>query len=128
MSKIIKIDEAPSEPWEGVCDMRWIASSNVGAKNFRFVHYTYEPNWSSKKTHLHKARESAYYILEGKAKLHINGEEQWIEPGTAVYLSPGDTHSIVGAGPDGLVMLEVWAPTEPDIVYFEDGKPPYSKS
>lgn len=121
MSKIIKMNEAPTEPWEGVCDMRWIASSKVDAKHFRFVHYTYEPNWSSNKTHLHYERESAYYILEGKAKLHINGEEKWIEEGTAVYLTPGDIHSIVGAGPDGMKMLEVWAPTEPDIVYFVDG-------
>jgi quercetin dioxygenase-like cupin family protein len=122
LSKIIKIDEAPPEPWEGVCDMRWIASSKVDAKHFRFVHYTYEPNWSSNMTHLHNARESAYYILEGKARLHLNGEEKWIKAGTAVYLSPGDIHSIVGAGPEGMKMLEVWAPTEPDIVYFKDGE------
>ena len=121
MSKIIKMEEAPTEPWEGVCMMRWIASSKVDAKTLRFVHYTYEPNWSSNMTHLHHQRESAYYILEGKALLHINGEEKWIEPGTGVYLKPGDKHSIVGAGPEGMKMLEVWAPADPDIVYFRDG-------
>ena len=87
--------------------MRWIAGRE-DAKHFRFVHYTYEPNWSTNKTHLHHARESAYYILEGSALVHINGEETMIGPGAAVYLSPGDIHGVVGAGPEGLVMLEVW--------------------
>ena len=122
MSKIFKIDEVETAEWEGVCTMRWIASSKE-AKHFRFVHYTYEPNWSTNKTHLHNSRESAYYILEGSARVHINGEETVIGPGTAVYLSPGDIHGVVGAGPEGLVMLEVWAPVDPDIVYYEDGEP-----
>ena len=123
LSKIFKIDEVETEQWEGVCTMRWIASRHQDAKHFRFVHYTYEPNWSTTKTHLHNARESAYYILEGAARVHINGEDHEIGPGTAVYLSPGDIHGVVGAGPEGLVLLEVWAPIDPDIVYYEDGEP-----
>ena len=122
LSKIFKIDEVETAEWEGVCTMRWIAGSKE-AKHFRFVHYTYEPNWSTNKTHLHHERESAYYILEGSARVHINGEETMIGPGTAVYLSPGDIHGVVGAGPEGLVLLEVWAPAEPDLVYYEDGEP-----
>jgi len=121
LSKIFKIDEVETAEWEGVCTMRWIASRE-NAKHFRFVHYTYEPNWSTNNTHLHHARESAYYILDGSAKVRINGEETMIGPNMAVYLSPGDIHGVVGAGPEGLVMLEVWAPVDPDIVYFEDGK------
>lgn len=121
VSKIFKIDEVETQEWEGVCTMRWIAGRD-DAKNFRFVHYKYEPNWSTNKTHLHHARESAYYILEGSARVSINGKEHVIGPSSAVYLKPGDIHGVVGAGPKGLVMLEVWAPVEPDIVYYEDGK------
>jgi mannose-6-phosphate isomerase-like protein (cupin superfamily) len=123
LSKIIKINKAETAEWEGVCTMRWIASSGVDAKHLRFVHYTYDPDWSTKRTHLHHERESAYYILEGKALVSINGEETWIGEGEAVYVSPGDIHGIVASGPEGMKMLEVWAPVAPDLVYYEDGKP-----
>ena len=102
--------------------MSWMASSKEGAKNFRAVHYSYEPNWFTKKTHLHKARESVYYILEGLAKVHLNREVHELGPGTVVYLSPGDIHGIVGSGPSGFKMIEIWSPIDPDIVYYEDGK------
>ena len=103
--------------------MRWLASKHEGATNFRAVHYEYEPNWSTKTTHLHKARESVYIILEGLAKVHLNGEEHELGAGNVVYLSPGDIHGIVGSGPNGLKMIEVWSPVDPDIVYYEDGQP-----
>jgi quercetin dioxygenase-like cupin family protein len=123
LSKIFKIDEAEKLVQEGVYTMSWLASKHEGAMNFRAVHYEYEPNWSTKKTHLHKARESVYIILEGLAKVHLNGEEHELGAGNVVYLSPGDIHGIVGSGPDGLKMIEVWSPVDPDIVYFEDGQP-----
>ncbi len=123
MSKIFKIDEAEKMVQEGVYTMRWLASKHEGAMNFRAVQYEYEPNWSTKKTHLHNARESVYIILDGLAKVHLNGEEKELGAGTAVYLSPGDVHGIVGSGPEGLKMIEIWAPIDPDIVYFENGSP-----
>lgn len=122
LSKVFKIEDVETQEWEGVATMRWITSKADNAKHLRFVHYTYEPNWSTNKTHLHHTRESAYYILEGKAIVHLNGEDIEMDAGTAANLAPGDIHGVVGAGPEGMVMLEVWAPAEPDIVYFEDGK------
>ena len=122
LSKIFNISQAEKRVEEGVYTMSWLASSKEGATNFRAVQYTYEPNWVTNKTHLHRARESVYYILEGLAKVHLNGEVHELGPGTAVYLSPGDIHGIVGSGPFGFKMVEIWSPIDPDIVYFEDGK------
>jgi quercetin dioxygenase-like cupin family protein len=121
LSKIFKLEDAEKMVQEGVYTMKWLASKNEGAEKFRAVHYDYEPNWSTNRTHLHKARESIYIILEGLAKVHLNGETHELGPGTVVYLSPGDIHGIVGSGPEGLKMFEVWAPIDQDIVYYEDG-------
>lgn len=122
VSKIFKLEEAEKMKQEGVYTMSWLASHHEGAKNFRAVHYEYESNWSTNKTHLHHARESVYIILAGLAKVHLNGELHELGASMVAYLTPGDIHGIVGSGPDGLKMIEVWSPVDPDIVYFEDGK------
>lgn len=121
MSRIFKLADAEKVVQEGIYTMRWLASSHEGAERFRAVHYEYEPNWSTSRTHLHRARESVYIVLDGLAKVHLNGETHELEAGAVAYLSPGDIHGVVGSGPEGLKMVEVWAPVEQDIVYFEDG-------
>ena len=122
MSKIFKTTDADVYENEGVYKMYWLAGKPLGAKNFTTVMYDYEPNWSTKRRHTHDARESIYIILEGLAKVHLNGEDHELGPGMVVYLSPGDMHGVIGAGPEGLKMIEVWAPQDPDVTYYEDGK------
>ena len=122
VSKIFNVEEAPVYENEGVYKMYVLAGKQLGAKNFTAVMYDYEPDWTTKTTHIHDARESVYVILEGKARIHLNGEEHELEAGKVVYLSPGDMHGVIGSGPEGLKMIEVWAPQDPDITYYEDGK------
>ena len=116
------VEEADKMVQEGVYTMYKLASKELGSKNFRVVQYDYESNWSTNKTHFHHKRESIYIILEGSAKVHLKGEVHELGAGSVVYLSPGDVHGVVGSGPDGLKMIEAWAPIDPDIVYYEDGK------
>ena len=61
-------------------------------------------------------------VLEGEARIHLNGEEYVLHNGDAAYLSPKDIHGVVGSGPKGLKMIEIWAPQETDVIYLEDGK------
>lgn len=122
MSKIFKLEEAETIVQDGAYTMKWLASKHEGAKNFRTAQYVYEPNWSTNRTHLHNARESIYIILDGLANVHLNGETHELGAGMVVYLSPGDIHGVVGSGPEGLKMIEVWAPVDPDVIYYEDGK------
>ncbi len=123
MSKIFKIKEAKQTKWGDISTMYMIAGSDLGTKKFTAVMYDYNPNFSTKRTHYHVNRESAYIILEGEAKIHLNGEEHTLHAGEAAYLSPKDVHGVVGTGPEGLKMIEIWAPQDEDIVYLEDGKP-----
>ena len=122
LSKIFKATDASTYVNEGVYTMYRLAGKDVGAKNFTTVMYDYAPNWSTKRRHTHDARESIYIILEGLAKVHLNGEDHELGPGMVVYLSPGDMHGVTGSGPEGLKMIEVWAPQDPDVTYYEDGK------
>ncbi len=122
MSKIFKATDASYYENEGVYKMYRLATKEQGATKFTTVMYDYEPNWSTKRMHTHDSRESIYIILEGIAKVHLKGEEHELGPGMVVYLSPGDMHGVIGSGPEGLKMIEVWAPQDPDVTYYEDGK------
>jgi mannose-6-phosphate isomerase-like protein (cupin superfamily) len=122
MSKIFKVKEARKSTNPGVSDMYWLADKELGATKLMAVEYEYVPNFSTKRVHYHERRESAYIILEGEAKIHLNGEEHILHPGDVAYLSPKDIHGVIGSGSKGLKMIEIWSPQEQDIVYLEDGK------
>ena len=122
MSKIFKVKDAKKHTLAGVSDMYVLAGKDLGATKFMAVEYEYQPNFSTKRVHYHESRESVYIVLEGEAKIHLNGEEHRLHQGDVAYLSPKDIHGVVGSGPKGLKMIEIWAPQEPDIVYLEDGK------
>jgi len=122
MSKIFKVKEARKSTNPGVSDMYWLVDKEVGATKMMTVLYEYQSNFSTKRIHYHERRESAYIVLEGEAKIHLNGEEHVLHPGEAAYLSPKDIHGVVGSGPNGLKMIEIWAPQENDVIYLEDGK------
>ena len=62
----------------------------------------YQPNFSTKRVHYHKRRESTYIVLDGEAKIHLNGEEYLLHQGDVAYLSPKDIHGVVGSDPKGL--------------------------
>jgi mannose-6-phosphate isomerase-like protein (cupin superfamily) len=122
MSKIFKIKDAKSSTLAGVSTMYWLVNSDLGAKKFNAVIYEYQPNFSTMRTHYHENRESAYIVIEGEAKIHLNGKEHLLNAGEAAYLSPKDVHGVIGTGTKGLKMIEIWAPQDQDIVYIEDGK------
>jgi mannose-6-phosphate isomerase-like protein (cupin superfamily) len=122
MSKIFKVKDAKKSTLPGVSDMYWLVNGDLGATKFMAVEYDYVPNFSTKRVHYHERRESAYIVIEGEARVQLNGEEHILLPGDVAYLSPKDIHGVVGSGPKGLKMIEIWAPQEQDVIYLEDGK------
>jgi len=121
MSKIFNLGEARKVEAPGISTTYMVVDKEMGALKMMALVYDYEPNLDLKKVHYHVNRESAYLILEGEARLHLNGENHVVGPGTFVYLSPGDVHGVIGTGEKGLKYLEFWAPQDKDVVYLEDG-------
>jgi len=122
MSKIFNVKEARKSTNPGVSDMYWLVDRELGASKIMAVLYEYQPNFSTKCVHYHERRESAYIVLEGEEKIHLNGKEHVLGPGDTAYLSPKDIHGVVSSGSRGLKMIEIWAPQEKDVIYLEDGK------
>ena len=122
MSKIFKVKEARKSTNPGASEMYWLVDKDLGAEKLMAVLYEYQPNFSTKRVHYHERRESAYIVLEGEGRVHLNGEEHILRPGDVAYLSPKDIHGVVGSGSNGLKMIEIWAPQEKDVIYLEDGE------
>ncbi len=122
MSRIFNVSEAKKTSRPGVSDTYVLVNKDLGASKLVALEYEYHPDFSTKRVHYHERRESAYIVLEGEARIHLNGEEHLLHAGDIAYLSPKDIHGVVGSGPEGFKMIEIWAPPEEDIVYLEDGK------
>lgn len=110
MSKIFKVKDAKKATNPGVSDMYWLVDKDVGAARMMAVLYEYQPSFSTRRVHYHERRESEYIVLEGEARVHLNGEKHLLHEGDTAYLSLKDVHGVVGSGPKGLKMIEIWAP------------------
>lgn len=59
----------------------------------------------------HRLRTSeVYYILQGRGRMHINGESQEVRPGQAVYIPPQALQYIENTGQGDLAFLCIVEP------------------
>jgi mannose-6-phosphate isomerase-like protein (cupin superfamily) len=71
--------------------------------------------------HFHKYDE-VVYVLEGKGKLHIDGETAPLRAGTCVHLPAGIVHCLENVGPGEMRVLGVFRPAgSPAEAYYPDG-------
>jgi len=79
--------------------------------------------------HHHAATEEIYYILSGTALMTIEQESRPVEPGDAIAIPPGRTHTIRNTGSDELVFLCMCAPGyEHDDTFLEAAAEPPAAS
>ena len=48
--------------------------------------------------HEHQGIEEVYYIINGKGKARVGEEEREIREGDAIYIPPGEVHSLTNMG------------------------------
>lgn len=58
--------------------------------------------------HYHTQRHLYIFGLKGKATYLVNGEKYTVEPGTMLYIEPGDAHHAVDIGRNEGEVLEVY--------------------
>jgi mannose-6-phosphate isomerase-like protein (cupin superfamily) len=64
----------------------------------------------STEEHTHPKTEEIYYVLKGKGKINVDGEERDIRPGDGIALPPGKRHKIWNTGASDLIFLCCCAP------------------
>jgi mannose-6-phosphate isomerase-like protein (cupin superfamily) len=65
---------------------------------------------SQQSLHTHADCEQVYVIVSRRGRMIVAGEEQDVEAGTLVFISPGAEHAIHNPGPDQLVYVSATAP------------------
>ena len=97
-----------------------LAHRNSSIRNQSLAEATLRAGQSTR-AHLHPEAEEIYYILRGKGRMKINGEERPVGPGDAIAIPPGMAHQISHLGQEDLVFLCCCAPGyEPhDVVFVE---------
>lgn len=107
--KTIKPNELPPEPVEfngalipGVT-IRWLIKREDGAKNFAMRYFEIDKGAVIPEHNHHWEHE--IFILKGKVKIAVSGEERIVDEGTAVYIEPDAPHSYENVGDSTLVML-----------------------
>jgi len=78
------------------------------AKNFVMGHVTIFAGGSVPE-HAHE-QEEVYFIIDGQGVMIVDGEEQAVQPGSYVYISPNQTHLLKNTSQSELKMLFCYAP------------------
>ena len=67
----------------------------------------------SQKPHTHGDQDKIYYVVEGRGRFRIGGEELALEAGEAVVARAGVEHGLVNASAAPLLVLVVVTPPPP---------------
>ena len=83
-----RIDEAPTVPCPCGQSTRALTRADTPVCNF---HITFIQD---SVRHYHKECTEVYYILEGRGKMEMNGDEIDIAPGMVLYIEPYTRHRL----------------------------------
>jgi ethanolamine utilization protein EutQ len=91
-----------------------------GSSAHSFGHVVIPPKCSSRH-HYHPVAEETYYILAGRARMVVDGNEHLLTQGDAILIMPPEHHQIFSIGDEDLEFIVVCAPAwEPtNSVYLD---------
>jgi mannose-6-phosphate isomerase-like protein (cupin superfamily) len=71
--------------------------------------YCLEPG-QEQKAHVHADQDKVYLVLEGRARVVVDGGEEALGPGEAAVARAGQAHGLANPGPDRLLVAVVVSP------------------
>lgn len=110
MAKILKVAEIPAEILNGT--RRWnLLNVKIGADKLGMFLIAVKPKAVPHVPyHFHNKKESAFFVIQGKAKIIVEDREYVITPDTVVLIPPGEKHQIMNIGKTDLKIIEVYSP------------------
>ncbi len=105
----IQIDEIAPRVFPAGRATRIVAGvAGLPSGQFAMGHTTVYPG-GSVPGHSHP-NEEIYVVLQGEGQITVSGTTLEVEPGTAVYMPPGEEHELRNPGSSNLVFMWVYAP------------------
>lgn len=107
--KTIKLASAEKLAGEGYILYRMLNPATVGSK--KFMSFVVEVHSGGAiPEHTHGPAEVGLHVLDGSALVVIDGQEELIEPGTAVHVPIGSTIGLTNVGDKTLRFVAVLSP------------------
>ena len=107
--KTIQLAHAEKLEGTGYILYRMLNPATVGSKKFMSFVAEVHPSGAIPE-HTHGPAEVGLHILHGRALATIDGQEESVEPGSAVYVPIGSTIGLTNVGEDMLRFIAVLSP------------------
>src|SRR3972149_625237 len=107
--KTIQLGDAEKIEGPGYILHRMLNPATVGSKNFMSFVVEVQPGGAIPE-HTHGPAEVGLHILDGKASVTIGGQEELVEPGTAVHVPIGSTIGLTNVGEEVLRFIALLSP------------------
>lgn len=108
---VVSEREVPEQPVDGApASIRVTIDARAGCERLEQRVIRFGAGRSKARTG--DGRQELLYVAAGRGLLSVAGEQYELEPGTGVYLVPGETYAVENPGPDELLVVSVTAPHE----------------
>lgn len=108
-----RIEDSPrNDRGSGQVSHLLLGAGDFGARNLSMTWVECAPG-SQQELHAHRDSEQAYVIIEGRGRMIVGDEERDIEPGTLVFIRPGQPHAIKNIREQRLVYVSATSPPFP---------------
>jgi uncharacterized cupin superfamily protein len=105
----LALDEVTAHGGEGKILFNRASGPEAFRGPWNFVDYAVLPPGASIGRHTHGENEELYLVLEGEGRMHLDGRELHVRPGSVILNGPGGIHGLRNDGdvPLKLFVVEV---------------------
>ncbi|SFM47031.1 cupin domain-containing protein [Thermodesulforhabdus norvegica] len=96
--------ELPGRLWK-----KLVGPEDGNCRNMIFGVVIFPPG-SDPGSHRHENEEEIIYVISGRGETTVEGKVYRLEPGVAVFTSPGEEHGVKNTGSEPLVLISVFSP------------------
>ena len=120
MFKITRLADCPNEamPNDRGFVIR-LVGEHTDARNVDVHINVLRPGGPDGHYHFHERAENVYWILSGRGRLVVEGQEHEVKQDDVVFMPPGTRHSLAIVGDEELRLLEIYAPAGKDFHVVE---------